>query len=110
MVTVQQIQKGAMQFILNDFAPHYNDTNSKIFLGGTSRLVAAALPNIVEHYRPALEIGGLMRDNLLDIDAVYDAYVAPMGAEKLSFVFPVLGKVNLPKEDFDKLLRYIKEA
>ena len=110
MVTIQQIQKGAMQFIESDFAPHYSDTNSKIFLGGTARLAVAALPNIVEYYRHVLEIGGLLRDNLLDIDAAYDAYIAPMGTEKLSFVLPVLGKIDLPKADFDKLLRYIKEA
>lgn len=51
----------------------------------------------------------------IDIDALYNAFVPHMGAEKIPITLPKIGSINLGtiklgKEEIDALVRYIKEA
>lgn len=110
MVTVQQIQKGALQFLTNEFVPQYSNINKKVCLGGTGTLFIKAIPNVIEKYRPVLEAADLMKNNLLDIDSVCEAYFPFMGEEKMEFVLPVLGPLVVTRHDFELLIRRIKEA
>ena len=70
MVTMQQIQQGALKFIMEDFSPNCTDVNSRVALGGTGALAVAALPNdrfMIETDAPYLtpkNVPGLSRINV----------------------------------------------
>lgn len=118
MATIPQVQKGFAKFIDNHVAGAYTGIDKAIVLG-LSTLVSASLPNIVAQYgsHPVVAAMGLYNAEagFIDIDALYNAFVPRMGAEKIPITLPKMGSINLGtiklgKEEIDALVRYIKEA
>lgn len=110
MVTMQQIQQGALKFIMEDFSPNCTDVNSRVALGGTGALAVAALPKLADRYKDALELFSVRQGQLYDVDAAYNAYIPMLEGDRLSLTLPIIGKVYLTGEDFDRLIQHIKEA
>ena len=46
----------------------------------------------------------------VNIDALYNAFVPKLGAEKIPIPIPKIGTIRLGKEEIDSLVRCIKEA
>ena len=118
MVNINQIQKGFAKFIDNDVAVAYSGIEKAIILGG-STLLAANLPNIVTTYanNPVISALGVYHatTGAVDIDALYNAFVPNMGAEKIPVTLPKIGKMDLGtikigKDEIDTLMKYIKES
>lgn len=118
MVTVQQVQKGFAAFVDNHVAGAYSGIEKALVLGGTT-LLAANFPNIIKMYgsHPMVAALGVYNEaaGSIDIDALYNAFVPHIGAEKIPLELPRMGKIDLGtikigKEEIDTLVRYIKEA
>ena len=118
MVTIQQVQKGFVRFIDNHVAGAYSGVEKTIIIGGAT-LVSAGLPNLIKQYGQNGFIGalGLMDadSGYVDIDALYNAFVPHLGAEKIPVKLPKLGSIDLGtiklgREEIDTLVRYIREA
>jgi hypothetical protein len=110
MVTMQQIQQGALRFLMEDFSPNCADVGSRVAIGGTAALAVSALPKMADIYKDRLELMNVRQGALYDIDAAYNAYVPFLAGDKLPLTLPIVGRIQLSKEDFDKLLKHIKEA
>lgn len=118
MVTIQQVQRGVARFVDNHVAGAYNGIEKMLILGGAT-LLTAGLPNILKAYCGGLLIGSLgvfdAEKGMVDIDALYNAFVPHMGSEKLPIKLPKvgsmdLGTLKLDRDQIDILVRYIKEA
>ena len=46
----------------------------------------------------------------IDVDTLYRAFVPQLGAEKIPVSIPKMGTIKMGREEFDLLVRYIKEA
>jgi hypothetical protein len=46
----------------------------------------------------------------VNIDALYNAYVPQMGTDKIPITIPKIGVIRMGRDEFDLLMRYIKEA
>ena len=118
MVTINQIQKGFANFVDRHVAGAYSGIEKAIILGG-SALLAAGFPKLIKTYTENSFVSALgiydEQNGTVDIDALYNAFVPNMGADKIPITLPKLGKMNLGtiklgKEEIDALYRYIKEA
>ena len=113
MATIQQVQKGFTRFVDNHLACAFSGWQKAIVLGG-STLIAANLSKIIARYaaQPLVDAVGIFDINsgTVDIDALYNAFVPNLGSEKIPLTIPIIGVVKLGKEEFDYILRYIKEA
>lgn len=118
MVTVAQVQKGFARFVDNHVAAAYTGIE-RIAVAGVAGLISAKLPEIIAGYaqRPVVGYLGLYEpeSGTVDIDALYNAFVPQMGAEKLPIKLPTVGAMNLGtikigKSEIDTLVRYIREA
>lgn len=118
MATIPQIQKGFAAFVDNHVAGAYTGIDKAIVLGA-SALLAANFPNIVKMYGSHPFVAALGVYNAeggsVDVDALYNALVPHMGADKIPITIPKMGSINLGtiklgKEEIDALVRYIKEA
>lgn len=118
MVTIQQVQRGVARFVDNHVAGAYTGFEKVLILGGTTLLVAG-LPNILKNYGGGSMIGSLgifdAENGMVDIDALYNAFIPHMGAEKLPIKLPKvgsmdLGTIKLGRDQIDILVQYIKEA
>lgn len=118
MVTINQIQRGFTKFVDNDVAVAYSGLEKAVILGG-STLLAANLPNIVTTYAsdPMISAMGVYQaaTGAFDIDALYNAFVPNMGAEKIPVTLPKIGKMDLGtikigKDEIDTIVKYIKES
>lgn len=118
MATIPQIQKGFAAFVDNHVAGAYTGIDRAIVLGAAT-LLAANFPNVVKMYgnHPVVTALGVYNSEggSVDIDALYNAFVPHMGAEKIPITIPKMGSINLGtiklgKEEIDALVRYIKEA
>lgn len=118
MATISQIQKGFIRFVDDYIAGAYSGFD-KIFVSGTAVLIAKNMNNIVREYchDPKIKLLGIYHEesDSVDIDALYDAYIRPIGDEKVAFPLPSNGFVNLGtlrigRSEADALVRYIKEA
>jgi hypothetical protein len=118
MVTIAQVQRGFAKFVDVHVAAAYSGIEKALVLGGTT-LIAANMPKLVEQYaaHPAVALLGVYQkeNGLIDLEAVYNAFVPHMGTEKLPIPLPKLGSINLGtlklgKEELDILMKYIKEA
>ena len=118
MATMKQVQTGLARFIDNHIATAYTGIDRIVLLGGATLLVSG-LHNILKQYAssPLLAAVGVYDPDsgFVDVDALYNAFVPHMGAEKLPVELPRMGKINLGtiklgKEDIDTLVRYIREA
>ena len=113
MATVTQIQKGFAAFVDNYVAGAYTGIEKAIVLGA-STLLAANFPNIVKEYsnHPMVAALGIYNreTGFVDMDALYNAFVPHMGADKFPVTIPKIGTIKLGKQEIDILCRYIKEA
>ena len=113
MVTIQQVQKGFTRFIDNHLAGAFTGWQKAVVLGGAT-LIAASIPKIIESYadQPIISAVGIIDKNsgTIDVDALYNAFIPNLGSEKIPVTIPKIGVIKLGKEEFDNILRYIKEA
>jgi hypothetical protein len=86
----------------------------RVVVSGASALLAANLPNVIKTYgnHPMVVALGVYDQETghIDIDSLYNSFVPQLGAEKIPVTIPKIGTLKIGKEEFDILLRYIKEA
>lgn len=113
MVTVSQIQRGFAIFVDNEVASAFTGWQ-KAVLAGAGGLLASNFPNIVKAYaeHPVVSALGVYdaASGTIDIDALYNAFVPKMGADKIPISIPKIGTIRMGKQEFDVLMHYIKEA
>ena len=113
MATISQIQRGFTAFVDNEVAPVFNGWQ-KAVLAGAAALLAANLPNLVKVYgaHPFVAALGVYDANSgsVNIDALYNAIVPKLGAEKIPLTIPKVGTIKMGQTEIDALMRYIKEA
>lgn len=113
MVSISQIQRGFTLFIDNEVATAFTGWQ-KAVVAGAAGLLAANLPNIVKVYgnNPMVEALGVYDPNsgTVNIDALYNAVVPKLGADKIPITIPKIGTIKMGQPEFDALMRYIKEV
>ena len=118
MATIQQIQVGFAKFVDNHVAAAYSGIEKAVVLGG-SALLAANLPKLIKMYgsHPTVAMLGVYNAETghIDVDALRNAFVPNMGAEKIPIALPKLGSmdlgtIKLGAGEIDTLVRYIKES
>lgn len=113
MATIKQIQTGFARFIDSHIAGAFEGWQKAVVVGGAT-LLAANLPNLVKVYgaSPVVAAMGVYNSEAgtVDIDALYNAFVPHLGADKIPVTIPKIATLRLGKEDIDILYRYVKEA
>lgn len=113
MVTISQIQRGFVLFVDNEVAPAFEGWQGKVLAGGAG-LLAANFPNMVKTYsnHPFVAALGVYdpNSNTVNIDALYNAFVPKLGAEKIPITIPKIGTIKMGQPEIDSLVRYIKEV
>lgn len=113
MVSVSQVQRGFVLFIDNELASAFTGWQ-KAVVAGVGGLVASNIPALIKTYgsHPIVTAIGLYdcEKNMINIDAVYSAIVPKLGAEKIPIDIPKIGTIKLGRDEFDILMRYIREA
>ena len=86
----------------------------QLIVAGASGLIASNLPNLVKTYssHPLVAAIGLYdaEHNMINLDALYDAFVPRLGTEKIPLTIPKIGTIKMGKDEIDSLMRYIKEV
>ena len=112
MATIPQIQKGFVKFIDNQVAGAFTGWQKAVVIGGAT-LLAANLPNLAATYstHPMVSALGIYHPEkgTIDIDALYNAFVPNLGAEKIPLAIPKIGTIKLGKDEIDLIVKYIKE-
>ena len=113
MATLLQVQRGFVNFVDNEVATAFEGWQ-KAVVAGAAALMAANLPNLVKTYgsQPLVAALGVYDANSgnINIDALYNAFVPKLGAEKFPIAIPKIGTIKMGREEIDTLMRYIKEA
>jgi hypothetical protein len=113
MVHISKIQRGFATFIDREVAGAFEGWQ-KAVVAGCAGLVAANFPNLVKVYggHPFVSALGVWHPETgdVDIDALYNAFVPKLGAEKIPISIPKIGTIKMGREEIDALMRYIKEA
>lgn len=113
MATISQVQRGFVNFVDNEVAAVFEGWQ-KTVVAGVAGLMAANLPNIAKAYgsTPFVAALGVYDPNSgsINIDALYNAFVPKMGADKIPIAIPKIGTIRLGRDELDLLVRYIKEA
>ena len=113
MVTISQIQRGFALFVDNEVAAAFTGWQ-KAVIAGAAGLLASNLPNIVKVYgnHPMVAALGVYDTNsgTVNIDALYNAVVPKLGADKIPITIPKIGTIKMGQPEFDALMRYIKEV
>ena len=113
MVTIEQVQKGFTRFVDGHIAFAFEGWHRAV-VAGASGLVAANFPNLVKIYgnHPIVAALGVLdaETGRIDVDSIYNAFVPQLGTDKIPISIPTIGTIKLGRDEFDTLLRYIKEA
>lgn len=113
MATIAQVQRGFALFVDNEVASAF-DGWQKAIVGGAAALLAANFPNLVKVYgaHPIVAALGVYdpTSGNVNIDALYNAVVPKLGAEKIPLTIPKIGTIKMGQAEIDSLMRYIKEA
>lgn len=113
MATIEQVQRGFSRFVDEHIAVAFEGWQRAV-LGGAAGLLAANLPSIIKRYgnHPAVVALGVydQESGHIDVDTLYRAFVPQLGAEKIPVSIPKMGTIKMGREEFDLLVRYIKEA
>ena len=113
MVTISQIQRGFVLFVDNEVATAFTGWQ-KAVVAGAAGLLAANLPNLVKVYgaHPFVAALGVYDANSgnVNIDALYNAIVPKLGADKIPVTIPKIGTIKMGEPEIDALMRYLKEA
>lgn len=113
MATISQVQRGFALFVDNEIATAFEGWQ-KAIVAGAAGLVASNFPKLVTIYanNPLVVAIGIYDPNsgTINIDALYNAFVLKMGSDKIPITIPKIGTIKLGRDEFDTLIRYIKEA
>jgi hypothetical protein len=113
MATISQVQRGLVLFIDNDVATAFSGWQ-KAIICGFGGLIASNIPKIIEKYHthPLVDVCGIFDEtnNTVNLDALYNAIVPKLGSEKIPIEIPRIGILKLGREEFDALMRYIREV
>lgn len=113
MATIEQVQRGFTRFVDMHVSCAF-DGWQRAVVAGSAGLLAANFPQLVKTYgeHPFVIALGVWdaETGHINIDNLYNAYVPNLGNNKVPITIPKVGTVKLGKEEFDALLRYIKEA
>lgn len=113
MATIEQVQRGFTRLVDGHIAVAFEGWQRAV-VAGTAGLLASNLPKIVKTYanHPIVSALGVYdpETGYVDIDSIYNAFVPQLGTDKIPVPIPKIGTIKLGKEEFDALLRYIKEA
>lgn len=115
MVTISQIEAGAIKYIDNEIAPKIpvNVPNGQlkkvVFLAGA----AYAVHNSVQQYanHPMLaQLGAVDQEGNFDVDGILEAARSAIPEAGFKATVPVLGDLTFYAEDLERLVGYIKEG
>lgn len=111
MIPMDKVQRGLAAFIDRELAPSLTGWD-KVLVAGGAGLAVAKLPNLIAQYPIVTTMGIYNKENnMVDIDALYQAAAPYIGVEALPVKVPMLGiTVKMGKQEIDTLYRYIKEA
>lgn len=113
MVTIDQVQIGFTRFVDGHVAGAFEGWQRAV-VAGTAGLLSANFPNLVKTYgsHPMVAALGVWdaETGRIDIDSLYNAFVPQLGMDKIPVTIPKVGTIKLGRDEFDALLRYIKEA
>ena len=113
MVTIPQIQRGFVMFVDNEVATAFTGWQ-KAIVAGASGLIASNLPNLINTYgaHPVVAAMGLYdaERNMVNVEAIYDAFVPRLGMDKIPIDIPKIGTIKMGKDEIDCLMRYIREV
>ena len=113
MATIKQVQTGFARFIDSHISGAFEGWQKAVVVGGAT-LLTANLPNLINVYgaNPVVAAMGVYNPEAgtVDIDAIYNAFVPGLGADKIPVTIPKIGTIKLGREDLDVLCRCIKEA
>jgi hypothetical protein len=110
MASIPQLQRGFVGFVDNEVAVAFTGWQKAVVAGGAA-LLAANLPKIISAYPVVAAIGVLdPATGDVDVDALYNAFVPKLGADKVPIVIPKIGTIKMGREEFDRLMQYVKEA
>ena len=115
MVSIKQIEQGAVRYIDNEFAPKIptNIPNGQIkkiaAVAGAAYAVKHGLEKLAAH--PALTaIGAVNGDGEVDLDGIAEMVRAQIPKEGFKVTVPILGDLTFFAEDVERLEAYIKEG
>lgn len=112
MVNVTQMQRGLVNFVDREIAPHLSGWE-KVVIGGGASLIANKMPAVVETIAayPIVSALDLYRDGEVDIDAIYSAIKPYIGTEPFAVKIPVVGvTLKMGHREIADLVKFIKEA
>lgn len=113
MATIEQVQRGFTRFVDGHVAGAFEGWH-KAVVAGAAGLVAANFPKLVKIYgnHPIVAALGVWdaETGQINVDSLYNAFVPQLGSDKIPVAIPKVGTIKLGREEFDTLLRYIKEA
>lgn len=113
MANIAQIQRGFVLFIDREVAAAFSGWQ-KAVVGGAAGLLASNFPNLVNVYgnHPVVAALGVYdaESGNVNIDALYNAFVPKLGADKIPIAIPKIGTIKIGKEEIETLMKYIKEA
>lgn len=113
MATISQVQRGIVLFIDNDLSSAFTGWQ-KAVVAGVGGLIASNIPALIKKYNthPFVTAIGFYdtETNTINVDALYNAIVLKLGAEKIPIEIPKIGVIKLGREEFDVLMRYIREG
>ena len=115
MVTINQIEAGAVKFIDAEIAPKIpvNVPNGQLkkiaFLAGAAYAVRKTVQKYASH--PSISsLGAVDEEGNIDLDGLLEAARGVIPAEGFTANVPILGNLTFYTEDLDHLAAYIKEA
>ena len=113
MVTIDQVQRGFTRFVDGHVAGAFEGWQRAV-VAGAAGLLSANFPNLVKTYgsHPMVAALGVWdaETGRIDIDSLYNAFVPQLGMDKIPVTIPKVGTIKLGRDEFDALLRYIREA
>lgn len=111
MVTIDQIEKGVVQYAQNELLPHMEETGIQRFL------VGMAMGRFIKAWRVKLEkmmeddfvksLGYFDEEGKVDLEALRDECKAQISAKGLVYEHKLIGKLTFMKDDVDVLYKYI---
>lgn len=115
MVTISQIEAGAVKFIDAEIAPKIpvNVPNGQLkkvaFLAGAAYAVHKNVQQYAAHPMLA-QLGAVDETGNVDLDGILDAARSAVPDTGVKVDVPILGGLTFYAEDLERLATYIKEA
>ena len=81
---------------------------------GGAGLIASNFPKLATAYanHPLVVAMGIYDANsgTINIDSLYNMFVLKMGSDKMPITIPKIGTIKMGREEFETLIKYIKES